>query len=431
MFALRSFNRVLAPAGLLAVGLLAACSDSGPMSPNEPIGGATLKQAPIVIQAIPTPAEVVVPIGDAGSFETFTADNSGRVTTEFWDNNSADNNGGTTSCNIGFFASGTFGVGCDNETAGTSANQGGFTQYWADGAENRDASAFMFSGDFEYEVSLVGAVHGSPSEVGWFTVDGGVYTFHPVAEWGAGDLTHSITINTGGDDWGFYVKNAFNPQAGGCSDPDTDCSDAEGSFGSVQFQQFALMTNDAGDAYLVGTEDNELNLFENDPPRDSDYNDYIFRVEPQDVPESLDGRMTGGVSKLVSDAGDTDVSVSMTIHCDITLSNNIQINWGGGNKWHIDKPITSAFCSLVEDPTPPVAPINTFEGTAVGSYNGVDGYPIEFTFVDKGEGNGTVDAAGFTIYEQDGTTVLLQVDLQDAVEGNLQAHFDQPHGQKP
>jgi hypothetical protein len=431
MFALHSFNRVLAPAGLLAMGLLAACSDSGPMSPSEPLGGARLTNAPIVIQAIPTPAEVVVPIGDAGSFVPFTADNSGRATTEFWDNNSADNNDGTTACNIGFFASGTFGVGCDNETAGTSANQGGFSQYWADGAEDRDASAFMFNGDFEYEVSLVGAIHGSPSEVGWFTVDGGVYTFNPVAAWGSATLNSSITINTGGDDWGFYVKNAFNPQAGGCSDPDTDCSDAEGSFGSEQFQQFSLMTNDAGDAYLVGTEDNELNLFENDPPRDSDYNDYIFRVEPQDVPESLDGRMTGGVSKLISTAGDEDVSFSFTLHCDITLSNNIEINWGGGNKWHLDKPISTAFCSLEDDPTPPVAPINIFEGTAVGRYNGVDGYPIEFTLIDKGEGKPSGDMAGFTIYQPDGVTVLLQVDLQSAENGNTQAHFDQPHGQHP
>ena len=326
MHGFRFFSRTLAPVGVLAAGMLAACSDSGPMSPNDPLGGASLKPAPIVIQAIPTPAEVVVAIGDAGSFVPFTADNSGRETTEFWDNNSADNNGSTTSCNIGFFAAGTFSGDCDNVTEGTEANQGGFSQYWADGPEDRDASAFMFDGDFEYEVSLVGAVHGSPSEVGWFTVSGGVYTFHAVTDWGNAVLNSSITINTGGDDWGFYIKNAFNAQAGGCSDPDTDCSDAEGSFGSVQFQQFALFTNDGGDAYLVGVEDNELLLDETDHPLDSDYNDYIFRVEPQDVPESLEGRMTGGVSKLTSTSGDGNVSISFTLHCDITLSNNIEIS---------------------------------------------------------------------------------------------------------
>ncbi len=431
MHGFRFFSRTLAPVGVLAAGMLAACSDSGPMSPNDPLGGASLKPAPIVIQAIPTPAEVVVAIGDAGSFVPFTADNSGRETTEFWDNNSADNNGSTTSCNIGFFAAGTFSGDCDNVTEGTEANQGGFSQYWADGPEDRDASAFMFDGDFEYEVSLVGAVHGSPSEVGWFTVSGGVYTFHAVTDWGNAVLNSSITINTGGDDWGFYIKNAFNAQAGGCSDPDTDCSDAEGSFGSVQFQQFALFTNDGGDAYLVGVEDNELLLDETDHPLDSDYNDYIFRVEPQDVPESLEGRMTGGVSKLTSTSGDGNVSISFTLHCDITLSNNIEINWSGGNKWHLDKPISTAFCSLEDDPTPPVAPINIFEGTAVGRFNGVDGYPLEFTLIDKGEGKPSGDMAGFTIYEQDGTTVLLQVTLQSAEDGNIQAHFDQPHGQKP
>lgn len=426
MHRIRFTNRLLTVTGLLAVVLVTACSDSGPMAPGESL----LVPAPPSFLVAP-PSEVVVPIGDAGSFVPFTANNSGRAATEFWDNNSADNNGTTTSCNIGFFAAGSFSGSCDNVTSGTAANTGGFSLYWADGPEDRDASAFMFAGEFDYDVSLVGAVHGSASEVGWFTVSGGVYTFHPVAEWGSSVLNSSVTISTGGDDWGFYIRNAFNAQSGGCSDPDTDCSDAEGSFGSVQFQQFALFTNDAGDAYLVGVEDNELLLDETDHPLDSDYNDYIFRVAPHDVPESLDGRMTGGTNKLVSSAGDTDVSISFTVHCDIELSNNIEINWGKGNSWHIDKPITSAFCSLEDDPTPPVAPINIFEGTAVGRFNNVDGYPLEFTFVDQGEGKNSGDAVGFTLYQQDGTTVLLHVDLQNTSTGNIQAHFDQPHGQHP
>ena len=41
MHGIRFTNRMLAPAGALAVGLLAACSDSGPMSPNDPLGGET------------------------------------------------------------------------------------------------------------------------------------------------------------------------------------------------------------------------------------------------------------------------------------------------------------------------------------------------------------------------------------------------------
>lgn len=413
--------RALALGGLVLG--LAACSDSGPLAPSDARG-------PSLVGAllVPTPAEVVVAGTTAGSFSAFTADNSGRATTEFWDNPSADNTVATDECNVGFFADGTMGPGCTHQTAATDANMGGYSEYWGDGAGGNDPSAFMFNGDFDYDVTLIATFAGEESEVGWFTKEGGVYTFHPVAAWGDKTIDAAISISTGGADWGFYISNGYQNDAG-CG-TETSCSDAEGGYTADPEQKFVLMTNGGGTSYLVGVEDQPLELLV-DGPFDSDYNDYIFEVVAEEEAESLEGRMTGGVSKLVSDAGDTDVSISFTVHCDITLSNNIQINWGSGHKWHIDKPISTAFCSLEEDPTPPVAPINIFEGTAVGRYNGVDGYPIEFTFVDRGERRGAIDAAGFTIYEQDGTTVLLQVDLQDAVNGNIQAHFDQPHGQKP
>lgn len=425
-------KRVSSLAALAAVAFVTACSDSamtGPTNDGMPSFGVGNQ---VQLQAVPTPAQVVVPGSPAGAFtNTIVANNSIRTTTEFWDNNSADDPLPSRGCNIGFYATGTMLTNCLNEQGDSDANQGGFTKYWGDGAEGEDASSFMFNGDYQYNVTLVGAYHALNSEVGWFTKSGGVYTFHPVTDWGNSVLGTEITINTGGDDWGFYIRNSFNTQTSGCQSPDYDCSDANGGFTEVAFQQFSLMINAAGTAYMVGTEDNRLELSPGAFPLDSDYNDYIFIVEPI-AEELLNGRMTGGGGTVTATSGAT-VTYGFTLHCDITLSNNLQLNWAGGNQWHLDKPITSATCE--DDPSiepkPPVAPFDTFHGEATGRLNGVDGSRIEFTLVDDGEGNNSGDKARFTIYAPNSNTVVLTVNLQVTTNGNIQAHYDQPHGQKP
>ena len=423
-------NRSLA--ALAVVALIAGCSDSaltGPTGDGAPSFG--VGNQPQVL-SVPTPAEVIVPGTPAGAFtNTIVADNSIRTTTEFWDNNSADDPVPSRGCNIGFFASGSILSTCRNETAGSFANRGGFTSYFGDGAEGEDATAFMFDGDFEYNVTLVGAYHGLASEVGWFTRIGGAYQFHPVAAWSSSTINSSLTINTGGDDWGFYIRNTFNTQTSGCLSPEYDCSDADGGFAGVPFQQFALMINADGTRYLVGTEDNQLSLSPGAFPLDSDYNDYIFAVEPV-AEELLNGRMTGGGGTVTATSGVT-VTYGFTLHCDITLSNNLELNWAGGNKWHLDKPITFANCQddPAIEPHPPVAPFDTFHGEGIGRLNGVDGSRIEFTLVDDGEGKNSGDKARFTIYEPGSDAVALTVLLQLTSNGNIQAHYDQPHGQKP
>jgi len=138
------------------------------------------------------------------------------------------------------------------------------------------------------------------------------------------------------------------------------------------------------------------------------------------------GRMTGGGSQIVL-PGDVRITRGFTIHCDITLSNNIEINWPG-NRWHLDKPISTARC--IDDPAispiPPDAPFDTFIGTAVGRLNGVDGARIEFTFADAGEPGGRNDRASITIWDAN-NNVVLNVPYTDLNRGNLQAHYDQPH----
>lgn len=146
----------------------------------------------------------------------------------------------------------------------------------------------------------------------------------------------------------------------------------------------------------------------------------------QDPPPPALGRMTGGGSQIVL-PGDVRITRGFTIHCDITLSNNIEINWAG-NRWHLDKPITSALCT--DDPSispyPPAAPFDTFYGTGIGRLNGVDGARIEFTFADAGEPGGKNDRAAIRIWDADNNLVL-DIPYQFLTRGNVQAHYDQPH----
>lgn len=149
-------------------------------------------------------------------------------------------------------------------------------------------------------------------------------------------------------------------------------------------------------------------------------------LPPPPPPPSAEGRMTGGGVQLF---GGARISRGFTIHCDIVLSNNLEINWGD-NKWHIDKPLTSAYC--FDDPNvdhgPPAAPFDTFVGEGVGRLNGVDGAIVKFTFVDAGE-PGKNDQAKIQIFAPGGALVL-DIPLSNLDHGNIQAHYDQPHGSK-
>ena len=128
-------------------------------------------------------------------------------------------------------------------------------------------------------------------------------------------------------------------------------------------------------------------------------------------------------------AGDvTKITHGFTLHCDITLSNNLEVNWAG-NRWHLEKEsLSSVVCSddPSVDPEPPAAPFDTFCATAMGRYNGVWGYQIDFCLQDAGEPGGKSDKAGMTITGPGGG-VVLDVPFDFTMTGNLQAHYDQPH----
>ena len=161
--------------------------------------------------------------------------------------------------------------------------------------------------------------------------------------------------------------------------------------------------------------------------------------------EQADGRLTGGGFQLgvfIPGIGDVRVSRGLTIHCDVRLSNNIEINWPD-NKWHITKEQIRIFCSDDPDiePDPPAAPVDTFEGFALGSLNHVDGSVLCFTFKDAGEPGKDVDMTAFKIFPPgavnfnggprhnpcDEGGAVLDFPLTTIDGGNLQAHEDQPH----
>jgi hypothetical protein len=139
-----------------------------------------------------------------------------------------------------------------------------------------------------------------------------------------------------------------------------------------------------------------------------------------------EGRFTGGGFQIR--VGEARVTRGLTIHCDLLLSNNLEVNWGG-NKFHMLEHLTTVECS--DSPTiiqfPPAAPLDTLIGVGTGRFNGVDGYTIEFTLVDYGE-PGSADRAALRIYQTSNpANVVLNVPLQVLAGGNLQAHYDQPH----
>ena len=184
-----------------------------------------------------------------------------------------------------------------------------------------------------------------------------------------------------------------------------------------------------------------------------------LRVSSPDITLPAFARITGGGWRTIGTNGEAVRSSNgLTLHCDITLSNNLQINWDGGQKWHINKLVDAAFCKDNPDftPEPPAAPADTYIGIDVGKLNREDGSVACFILEDHGEISGDPDgpdqaliriwkvgfdpgiteadlsepdpckvAAPYPDPNTDPNTVLF-VPLSD-VSGNLQFHFDQPH----
>lgn len=263
----------------------------------------TLRSLSVVfaLASVPGAASAQVLDFGAGDFTNpINPTNLGRATGWFWDNASSDRNGAASECNVGFFAIGSLDPDCSNQAPGTLANQGGFAGGTGFG-DGLGPSPFMFSGIHGYNLTLLGSLAGLNSEVGIFTRvfegDEWLYTFTAIPSFGAKAIGSTYHVDPGVD-WGFFIGNTFNPASGGCAPPDTDCSDATGGFSGESFQQFVLMRSaNAGGSgfyrYLVGAEDNRLELLPNQSYWDSDYNDYMIEVTVTPEPLSMALMATG------------------------------------------------------------------------------------------------------------------------------------------
>ena len=142
------------------------------------------------------------------------------------------------------------------------------------------------------------------------------------------------------------------------------------------------------------------------------------------------GRFTGGPNAI--EVGGAKVTTGLQIHCHPKdPSVNFEINWGGGENFHLtDVTTVSCFDSPLVTPQPPKAPVDTIVATGYGTLNGAGGYTIQFTLVDSGEpDNKRTDQIAILIYTTgDPSDVKLSVPLQFITAGNIQAHYDQPHG---
>ncbi len=134
------------------------------------------------------------------------------------------------------------------------------------------------------------------------------------------------------------------------------------------------------------------------------------------APSPSKGRMTGGGSFFTPD--NTRVTHGMQLHCSLPSNNNLEVNWGGGNNFHLDA-LTNVSCFL--DPAfsagQPSAGFNTMIGSGTGTLNGAPA-TIAFEFIDAGE-PGTSDKASVVIVS--GTTSFT-VPLTVLDNGNQQAH---------
>ncbi|MCH8826345.1 MAG: hypothetical protein IIB16_05250 [Chloroflexi bacterium] len=174
------------------------------------------------------------------------------------------------------------------------------------------------------------------------------------------------------------------------------------------------------------------------------------------VPGSANARITGGGWRVTGSNGESiRVSNGLTLHCDITLSNNLQINWDGGSKWHINKFVDAAFCLDDPDftPEPPDSPADTYVGVDVGKLNNSSEAVACFILEDHGEVKNDPDGPDrslIRIWKPGTAPALADFDLSGPdpckvdssppttsntvlyvphsdVNGNLQFHFDQPH----
>ncbi len=144
----------------------------------------------------------------------------------------------------------------------------------------------------------------------------------------------------------------------------------------------------------------------------------------EDVPPTLDGRITGGGSNFTIDGA--RITKGLQLHCDLRNPNNFQINWKG-HSFHLLN-LTAANCTedpdIIQQP-PASSPFDTFNGSGTGRLKtgGTTDFDatVDFILVDAGE-PGVDDTARIEIKNGVGDVVLFVEGFLD--KGNFQTHKD-------
>lgn len=133
------------------------------------------------------------------------------------------------------------------------------------------------------------------------------------------------------------------------------------------------------------------------------------------------GRMTGGGFIFL---GSMKITHGFELHCDASHGpNNLEVNWGGGNHFHLDT-LTAASCyDTGVPPNPPNAPFDTYFGAGTGTYNGAAGAFANWGFSDHGE-PGTNDQILYLIISDASGNIVLSAGPVNLSGGNQQAHAE-------
>ena len=137
------------------------------------------------------------------------------------------------------------------------------------------------------------------------------------------------------------------------------------------------------------------------------------------------GRMTGGGSVFGFNEQRNPIRVThgFELHCDLSIGpNNLEINWDGGNHFHLDMLSSVACYSDDTSPAPPPGTANLFDihnGCGFGTLNGQAGAHACWIFTDHGE-PGDNDTAEYFV--ESPTTVVLNVPATKLTFGNHQVH---------
>ena len=140
-------------------------------------------------------------------------------------------------------------------------------------------------------------------------------------------------------------------------------------------------------------------------------------------PKKATGRWTGGGNFFCTDGQGNEFKVThgFELHCSTDLvPNNLEVNWLGGENFHLTELLTAECHDLPEiNPRPPRAPVDQLIATGTGRFNNEDGATISFEMTDAGE-PGRNDVMTLTITSPGGEVVL---DCSNTLNGgNHQAH---------